>query len=330
MPQVIQSFDNSGTVLVSRFPLTGSAAVELGSQLIVQENQSALFCRDGRGLDMFPAGRHSLDTANLPLLREIIGAPWGQSPFQVNVYFFATKVFHGLGWGTSAPITLRDTEYGAVAIRTFGTYSFRISKPRNLMNTLVGTKGMHRLADYETFFRSLILSRLNKVLAQSLANSSILDLPNKLDEVGSDLRRAVSSDFDQYGVELVDLLVENVSLPPEVQARISQNAGNMAIRDLARNQAIAQSDALVLAANNPGGGAGAALGAGLGVAMAIGMSPIAQPTPTPPGVVLPSAIERMTAIRIQLEELKKFFDGGLLDEIEYKSAKAELLKKGIS
>ena len=198
------------------------------------------------------------------------------------------------------------------------------------MNTLVGTKGMHRLADYETFFRSLILSRLNKVLAQSLANSSILDLPNKLDEVGSDLRRAVSSDFDQYGVELVDLLVENVSLPPEVQARISQNAGNMAIRDLARNQAIAQSDALVLAANNPGGGAGAALGAGLGVAMAIGMSPIAQPTPTTPGVVLPSAIERMTAIRIQLEELKKFFDGGLLDEIEYKSAKAELLKKGIS
>ena len=93
MPQVIQSFDNSGNVLVSRFPLTGSAAVELGSQLIVQENQSALFCRDGRGLDMFPAGRHSLDTANLPLLREIIGAPWGQSPFQVNVYFLRPRFF---------------------------------------------------------------------------------------------------------------------------------------------------------------------------------------------------------------------------------------------
>jgi membrane protease subunit (stomatin/prohibitin family) len=327
MPQVIQSFDNSGDVLVVRFPQTGAAAVELGSQLIVQENQTALFCRDGRGLDMFSAGRHGLDTANLPLLREVIGAPWGQSPFQVSVYFFATKTFHGLGWGTSSPITLRDSEYGAVAVRAFGNYSFRVSKPKNLMNTLVGTKGMHRLADYETFFRSIILSRFNKVLAQSL--TSILDLPNKLDEVGIDLRRAVSADFDQYGIELVDLLIENASGPPELQARINQSAGDMAIRDVAKRQALAQSDALLAAASNSGG-AGAALGAGLGVAMAMGMSSAAQQTAAAPVAAPPSPMEKMASIRVQLEELKKFFDGGLLDEIEYKSAKAELLKKGLA
>lgn len=154
MPQVIQSFDNTGEALVVRFPSAGgSAPVQLGSQLIVQEGQVGVFFRDGRALDGFRAGRHTLDTANLPLLGQLIGGPWGQSPFTVSVYFIALKTFSGRGWGTTAPIVLRDSDFGNASIRAFGTYSFRVTKPRTLLNTLVGTKGYHEFSEYDAMFR---------------------------------------------------------------------------------------------------------------------------------------------------------------------------------
>lgn len=164
----------------------------------------------------------------------------------------------------------------------------------------------------------MIVSRLNKVLASN--QTSILDLPARTDEIGVELRKSVAPDFDQYGLELVDLLIENFSLPPAVQQRIDQNAGNMAIKDVQRNLAVAQADALVDAANNPSGGAGAGLAAGLGVALGMSMAgAAAQPTPA-------AEVDGMAALRRKLQELKAMHDDGLIDADEYRSLKAELLK----
>ena len=327
MPQVIQSFDNTGEALVVRWPAVGgSAPVQLGSQLIVQEGQVAVLLRDGRALDGFRAGRHVLDTANLPLLGGLLAGPWGQSPFTVAIYFIALKTFTGLGWGTSAPIMLRDSQFGIVNLRAFGNYSFRVTKPRLLLNTLVGTKGYHELAEYEAMFRGLIVSRLNKVLASS--QTSVLDLPARTDDVGLQLRQAASPDFDQYGLELVDLLLESVSLPQAVHDRVDQNAGNMAISDTARNSAVAQADALVNASLNPAGGAGAGLAAGLGVALGMGMAGMAHGAAIPGTAPQPpaSVVDPMAEARRKLTELKAMHDDGLIDIDEFKAAKALVLK----
>ncbi len=329
MPQVIQSFDNTGEALVVRFPSSaGSASLELGSQLIVQEGQVGVLFRDGRALDGFRAGRHVLDTANLPMLGKLLAGPWGKSPFTAAVYFIALKTFGGRGWGTASPITLRDAEFGNAPIRAFGTYAFRVARPRTLLNTLVGTKGYHDLSDYDGMFRSLIVSRLNKVLAAN--QTSILDLPAKTDDIAIELRQAVAPDFEQYGLEVVDLLIENFSLPPVVQARIEQNAGNMAVKDVHRNMAIAQADALVNASLNSDGGAGAGLAAGLGVAFGMGMAGtadgLASPSAASQHAVPAASVEPMAEARRKLTELKAMHEDGLIDDDEYRASKSEILK----
>lgn len=330
MPQIIESFDNSGEALVVRFPtVAGSVALELGSQLIVQEGQVGVLFRDGRALDGFRAGRHVLDTANLPMLGQLMAGPWGKSPFTAAVYFIALKTFSGRGWGTAAPITLRDADFGNAPIRAYGTYSFRVTKPRTLLNTLVGTKGYHDLGEYDAMFRSLIVSRLNKVLATN--QTSILDLPARTDDIAIELRQACAPDFEQYGLEVVDLLIENFSLPPAVQARIEQNAGNMAIKDVHRNIAIAQADALVNASLNPDGGAGAGLAAGLGVAFGMGMAGTASgaaiPGAAPPPVAHAPPVDVMAEARRKLTELKAMHEEGLIDVDEYRASKSEILKR---
>jgi membrane protease subunit (stomatin/prohibitin family) len=266
---VIQYQDPQGQTMVARVPPDGTAAIRLGSQLIVEESQQAVFLRDGKALDTFGPGRHTLATENVPVLTRLLSIPFGgTSPFQAAVIFVSTKTFLDLKWGTKEPVIFRDKELAMVRLRAFGKFAVRIANSQLFVNTLVGTRGAYSTDSVESYFRDVIVARLNDVLGENL--TSIFDLPKLYDELSMGLKSRVADDFGKYGIELVDLFLGAITPPDEVQKMIDERSGMGALGDLNAYLKFKTARAIGDAAQQPGGGGGL-MGAGVGLGMGAGV-----------------------------------------------------------
>jgi membrane protease subunit (stomatin/prohibitin family) len=263
---VIEWLDESRNTLVYRFPDTDHE-IKMGAQLTVRENQAAIFINEGKAADIFGPGRYELSTQNMPVLTTLRSWKYGfNSPFKAEVYFVNTRMFTDLKWGTANPVMMRDKDFGMVRIRAFGTYAMKIDEPKTFFDTIVGTQHLTTTEDIITQIRSTIISKLSDALAE--AGVPAIDLAAKYEEMSGEIRKRLAPDFATFGLDLSRFVIENVSLPPEVEAAIDQRSKLGVLGDKMQSYAQMQTaEAIGKAAENPGGLAGAGVGLGAGVAM---------------------------------------------------------------
>jgi membrane protease subunit (stomatin/prohibitin family) len=264
--EIIQWLDDSNDAMVYRFPVYNQE-IKMGAQLTVRENQAALFINEGKAADLFGPGRHELSTQNLPILTTLRGWKYGfQSPFKAEVYFFNTRLFTDLKWGTTNPVMMRDAEFGMIRLRAFGTYAMKIAEPKTFFATIVGTQGLTTTEEITGQLRSTILSKLSDAIAE--AKVSALDIASKYDELSGNGRQILAPEFSSFGLDLSKFFIENVSLPEEVEAAIDQRTKLGVLGDkMGQYTQLQAADAMKIAAANPGGAAGAGIGIGAGIAM---------------------------------------------------------------
>ncbi len=253
--------------IVHRFPEEGVADLRIGSQIIVRESQRVVFFRDGKALDMFGPGRHTIVTANIPKLIDLIGKVFNdRTPFTAEVYYVSVKEFVDRKWGTPQPIIVRNPGMGlgVALLQGFGSYSFSIADPVQFITQIVGAQGSYRMADIENRVRNMLLSKLQDVLGETAAKNSVVQLIGLTEELGAAVRAKAQDDFAAIGMTLKSFYIGNLK-PSEKSA---EELRAMGMLDMATYTQLQAADAMRDAAQNQGGGAG--LTAGIGAGMGIG------------------------------------------------------------
>ncbi len=258
--------------LVHRFPEDGSGDFRIGSQLIVRESQNAVFFRDGKALDTFGAGRHTIATANIPLLVDLIGKAFGdRTPFTAEVYFVSMREFLDRKWGTPQPIVMQTPGIGLgwLLLQSFGTYAYEVADPQQFVTQVVGSQGKYRTDDIENDLRSRLLRSLSDLLGEMKGKyTTIQDIIGNQEEISAGVRAKVADDFAARGLELKGFVITNMS-PSNKSA---EELRDMGLLDTATYTQLQAADAMRDAANNPSGGAGltAGIGAGVGIGNVMG------------------------------------------------------------
>ncbi|MFM7166723.1 MAG: SPFH domain-containing protein [Planctomycetaceae bacterium] len=282
---IIEWVDDSKHTLVWRFPRYQNE-IKNGAQLIVRPGQKAIFVHRGQVADVFEPGNYELKTDNLPLLGTLAGWKYGfNSPFRAEVYFISTKQLTDLKWGTPNPVMMRDPEFGPIRIRAFGTYALRAVDPRALLKELVGTDGSFDAEAISELLRSMIVATFSELLSR--AEIPALDMARRYSEIAQQLRQLVQEKIDdEYGLELSQLVIVNISLPEAVEKALDTRTSMGVVGDLNRFQQYQLGQAL---GSGTGGGGAAAEGAGLGLGLALagrmlqpGTGPVATAAAVPP------------------------------------------------
>ncbi|MDH3211631.1 MAG: SPFH domain-containing protein [Myxococcales bacterium] len=285
---IVEWIDDSRHTIVWRFPRFNNQ-IKHGAQLIVRPGQTAIFVHQGRVADVFEPGQYRIETRNLPVLSTLAGWKYGfDSPFKAEVYFVATRQITDLKWGTPNPVMMRDPDFGPIRVRAFGTYTLKAVDPKILLKELVGTDSQFEADEITELLRSIVNTTFADVIAKS--DIAVLDLASNYQRLSDELRRAVVERVDdEYGLEVPQLYIVNISVPAEVEQALDTRASMGMIGDLAAYQSYQLAQSMPVAAANPAGGlAGAGVGLGMGMAMAGpmmaggGLRPSGPQAPPPP------------------------------------------------
>lgn len=263
--EVIEWFDETGRELVHRIPEKGSGEIKFGAQLIVRESQAGVLFYKGKASDAFGPGRHTLVTANVPVLTKILALPWGmRSPLRAEVYIANMKVFPNLKWGTRDPVAFKDSELGLIRLRAHGVFNIQVVQPVLFINSLVGTMGKYTTEEIEEYLKRVIVSRFNDHLGENL--DSLFNLPGRYDQLSEGLQKRLQDDYSRFGLALRHIYITSITPPPEVQKAIDDKSRLSVIQDLDRLVKMKAAMAMEKAAESPGD-AGSGLGMGLGFMM---------------------------------------------------------------
>lgn len=276
---IVEWTDDTRDTIVWRFPRHENE-IKMTAKLVVRESQVAVFVNEGTIADVFKPGTYTLETQNLPVLSTLKGWKYGfNSPFKAEVYFVSTRQFTDLKWGTQNPAMMRDPEFGMVRVRAFGTYSIKAADPAVLLRELVGTDPEFTTDEVDEFVRQSVVSRVVTALATS--GVAALDLAAHQNEISTRLAGIISEDLNLIGLQMPRFIIENVSLPPEVEATMDKRTSMGVLGDLDQFTKYQAATAITDAAQNPGGIAGAGVGIGVGAALGAQLAQSLQPGAAP-------------------------------------------------
>jgi len=302
--RVIQWNESEDGTLAFRYPMQ-DMEIENGGRLVVRESQLAVFVNEGRIADVFGPGLHQLVTRNLPVLTDLMN--WSkefQSPFKSDVYFFSTRLQLDQKWGTATPISIRDKEYGAVRLRAYGNYSYRITDPRKFFNQVSGTRDSYYVSDLERQLQAIVVERIASTFAASQV--SFLDMAANQPALAQKVAGELDPAFAALGLELNQFVVESVSLPDDLEKVMDQRIGMSIAGDLGRYTQFETAQSIPVAAANPSGTAGMGVGLGAGVAMGQAMMGAMQGATQPAAAAVPAGARFCVECGKPLPERAKF------------------------